>query len=202
MKQIASLVRSIEKSLAENYDSLTNDELNSISDTLKQATNALRSRKQSQSAPPKGSEVLWLLAGENPRAFEAYARSFPNKAINQFGRNRQEVSDAISMFQNKITPAPVAPVDGVPKADLQSSNIFGFQYDPQSSVLRVRFNNGGVYEYDNVPPYVFKMFQRGAIPAKTSGTNQWGSWWVGKQPSLGASFHELIRDNFPYQKVA
>jgi hypothetical protein len=59
-----------------------------------------------------------------------------------------------------------------------------------------------VYGYEGVPPQIFRVFQAGAIPAKTDGQNEYGSWWVGKRPSLGASFYELIKKGgYPYQKL-
>lgn len=202
MRQVRDLINSIESAIRDHYHELSSEERNSINDTLSEAIGILRSRESPRMETPRGAEILWLLAGENPRAFQAYLRSFPNQQFNAFSRNPQAVQGAIQNFQSRITPEQGQVENGVPKSDLQSSNIYGFQYDPSSSMLRVRFNNGGVYEYDNVPPNVFRMFQRGAIPAKTDGQNQWGAWWKGKQPSLGASFHELIRDNFPYERVA
>jgi len=54
-----------------------------------------------------------------------------------------------------------------------------------------------------VPPQVFNQFQQGSIPAKTEGENNYGMWWRGKQPSLGASLYELIKQqNYPYQRIA
>ncbi len=37
-----------------------------------------------------------------------------------------------------------------------SSNISGFGYDPESSVLTVEFRNGGRYRYFDVPEIVFE----------------------------------------------
>jgi hypothetical protein len=202
MDNLLTLVSSIERGLAEHYDDFSEDELHEINNTLSEAAGILGSRNQEQVTPPRGSEILWLLAGENPRAFQAYLRSFPNQSLNEFAQNPSRVQNLIQGFQSRITTPQGESAGGVPKSDLQSSNIYGFQYDPRSSTLRVRFQGGGLYEYDGVPPFVFKMFQRGAVPAKTTGQNQYGAWWQGKQPSLGASFHELIRDNFPYQRVA
>ena len=204
MSSITNLLRSIETSLAEHYDDLSSEERHSINDVLSEAAGILSARNNppERQQVPRGAEILWLLSGENPRNFQAYLRSFPNQTLNEFGKNPAAVRNAITGFQERITPPTGEIEGGVPKSDLQSSNIYGFQYDPRGSVLKVRFNNGGVYEYEGVPPFVYKMFQRGAIPAKTSGTNAYGSWWVGKNPSLGASFHALIRDHFPYERVA
>jgi hypothetical protein len=101
-----------------------------------------------------------------------------------------------------MPPSAPAEQDSIPKADLNSSNIYGFSYDPKSKSLYVRFQGGNVYGYEGVPPQIFRVFQAGAIPAKTDGQNEYGSWWVGKRPSLGASFYELIKKGgYPYQKL-
>lgn len=202
MNGILDTISSIERLLASHYDDLSHEEIEEVRNTLQDAQGVIGRIREERSQPPRGSELLWMLAGENPRAFRAYLGTFPNQEFNQFAQNPEAVQNAVRGFQQRITPPQGEVEGGVPKADLQSSNIYGFQYDPESSSLRVRFNNGGVYEYDGVPPFVYRMFERGAIPAKTNGQNQWGAWWVGKQPSLGATFHQLIRDHFPYERVA
>ena len=202
MTQLRRMVSSLERSIANHYDDLSPDERNTINDTLSQAMGFLRDKKQKTMAAPKGSELIWLLAGENPQAFRSYMTNFPNADFQSFSKNPQAIQNTIQNFQSRITAPGGESAGGIPHADLQSSNIYGFQYDPQNSQLKVRFNDGGTYEYEGVPPMVYKMFASGAIPAKTTGQNQWGAWWTGKKPSLGASFHQLIRDNFPYEKVA
>jgi len=84
-----------------------------------------------------------------------------------------------------------------------SSNIYGFRYDPSTRRMLVRFNSGSIYKYENVPPGVFRIFQQGAVPAKTNGENKYGKWWVGKQPSAGAAFFEMIKKGgYPYQRMS
>lgn len=90
-----------------------------------------------------------------------------------------------------------------------SSNVHSFAYDPEKQQLFVRFQgdypkqDGPVYSYGGVPEDIFNMFQRGAIPARTKGKNKWGEWFVGKNPSLGASLNALIKTaGYPYQRVA
>lgn len=200
MNDLLGLLDTISQQVSSIGDQFSPEELSSINNTISEAHSFLNTARSFQ--PPKGSEYLWALADGNPRAFTAYMRSFPNTEFNKFSRDKEGMSQAINKFSNQITFPSGESSDGVPKADLQSSNVYGYQYDPSSKQLRVRFNNGGVYEYEGVPSFVYKMFARGAIPAKTDGQNQWGAWWKGKQPSLGASFYELIRDQFPYQKVA
>lgn len=101
---------------------------------------------------------------------------------------------------------PTEPID-LDKA-MPSSNINAFKYNPDNGNLLVQFKGdypneeGSVYSYDGVPPEMFDLFKRGAIPATTKGSNAWGAWYPGKKPSAGSSMYHLIRDNFPFQKVA
>ena len=151
---------------------------------------------------PAGAENLYALAGGQPQAFASYLGDVPNPTLNQVAQQPGQVANIQSRLGNKITLPAGQVAGGVPHADLQSSNIYGFQYDPRDGHLRVRFQGGGMYDYEGVPPQAFKAFQAGAVAARTNGQNQYGRWWRGKTPSLGASFFNLIRDRYPYQKVA
>lgn len=103
------------------------------------------------------------------------------------------------------------PVEGLqPKLEssMPSSNIHSFGYDPKNERLLVKFQgdypnqNGPVYGYDKVPKVIFDLFQKGAVPARTDGSNKWGRWWKGKVPSLGASMYALIKNGgYQYQRL-
>lgn len=151
---------------------------------------------------PAGVENLWILAGGHPSAFRQYLQNFPDATINRLIQDPVRLKKIEQQLENRITLPAGEQIAGMPKAPINSSNIYGFSYNPSKNLLRVRFQGGGVYEYTGVPTNVFKIFQRGAIPAKTSGQNAFGRWWIGKMPSLGATFFNLIRDRFPYQRVA
>ncbi len=152
---------------------------------------------------PAGADLLWILSGGNRDAFINYLHTIPDPALNALATNPVELQRAISQLSRQVTMPHGEVQNNIPKADLQSSNVYGFSYSPKDQHLYVRFNNGGVYEYNGVPAQVFKIFASGAVPAKTTGQNQWGQWWRGKIPSLGAAFYEMIREGgFPYQKVA
>lgn len=155
-------------------------------------------------APPEppGANLLWILSGGNPEAFVQYLSNFPNAGLNAIVRNPSQLKQLISRFEREMPRGEPAVSDSIPHAPLQSSNIWGFQYNPKNGDLFVRFNGGSVYGYEGVPLSIFKIFQSGAIPAKTSGQNSFGRWWKGKTPSLGASFHSLIKlAGYPYQKL-
>lgn len=99
----------------------------------------------------------------------------------------------------------IKPAEEVQKAltkDLKSSVIRKTEYDPSKSLLKVVFNNSHTYTYDEVPEEIYNKLTEGAIPAKTKGENQYGRWWVGKKPSAGAAFNELIKKGgYNYQRV-
>lgn len=92
---------------------------------------------------------------------------------------------------------------------MPSSNVDGFSYDDKNNKLFVRFlgdfpnREGPIYSYDGVPPVMFELLRKGAVPARTDGKNKWGKWWKGKVPSLGASVYTLLKMGaFPYKKVS
>lgn len=64
---------------------------------------------------------------------------------------------------------------------VSSSNIRSIGYDDRTSTLTVEFRGNSLYEYYNVPQYVFEAFRR----AGSKGT-----------------FHaDHIKDNFNYRKI-
>lgn len=114
---------------------------------------------------------------------------------------RQEEQQGQAVLQQP-TPEQIEP--GMP-----SSNVEGFAFDPKTNRLLVRFlgkypnRNGPIYAYDGVPPVIFDLFRKGAIPARTNGKNRWGKWWKGKVPSLGAALYSLIKSQgYNYQRLS
>lgn len=169
-----------------------------------QSLDAMIKTFEKQSAkPPAGAELLFALADGNANAFVNYAKQIPNAQLNDLAKDPRRLQEVFQQLKSKVT-FPVGEVkDGVPKAPLQSSNVWGFQYDPRQQLLRVRFQEGGIYEYDGVPAAVFKLLQAGAIPAKTNGQNRFGLWFRGKRPSIGATMYEAInKGGYNYRKVA
>lgn len=154
---------------------------------------------------PEGAENLWDLAGGRPDAFTSYLGNYPDQTGQLSGllRNPARLGRVMERLNDQSPPSPPQSEDGIEKAPLNSSNVYGFSYDPKTKQLLVRFNSGSIYHYDAVPPHVFRIFQAGAFPAKTSGRNSFGQWWISKFPSLGAAFAEYIRNKpYPYQRVA
>ena len=64
---------------------------------------------------------------------------------------------------------------------VNSSNIRSIGYDQQSGVLEVEFSSADVYQYFNVPEYLYQQFLNAS--------------------SHGQFLNEHIRYNYRYQKV-
>lgn len=182
---------------------------------LPQFLETITARQARENAPdelphiPLGADLLWVMSGENPQAFIQYLRTVPDAELNQLAQDPTRLYQVMNQLSRQITMPAGESSDGIPAASLQSSNIYGFQYEPRSKRLFVKFQGndgygqGPVYEYEGVPPQIFKMFQQGAIPARTQGSNRWGAWWQSKSPSLGSSMYTLIKNGgFPYARVA
>lgn len=108
--------------------------------------------------------------------------------------------------EQEVPPPPTPPIE---PAGYPSAQINGFNYDPKTKQLMVKFQgdypqeNGPVYSYQGVPENIFKLFARGAVAPKTSGRNAWHEWKQGLAPSLGASMNALIKGGgYQYQRVS
>ena len=155
-----------------------------------------------QSQVPEIARQLWALSRGNPDIFTAYLRSYPNPELQQIADNPTQLNALMNQINDTQSIPPVGQADGVNQAPLQSSNVYGFRYDPLRKNLTVRFQGGSVYRYQNVPKQIFDMFAVGDGVARTSGSNRFGRWWRGKSPSLGAALHELIKlGGYPYSKI-
>ena len=67
------------------------------------------------------------------------------------------------------------------RTPVTSSNILSIGYDPHSAVLEVEFTSGDVYQYLNVPEFLFQQFLHAG--------------------SHGHFLNEHIRYNYRYQKI-
>lgn len=154
--------------------------------------------------------MLWQVSGGNPEVFLQYLNGFPDDELRQFSSTPEGI-DQITTFLEAGTPPIIPPGSsgGIPESEIGSSNVYGTDYNPQTGSLKVKFNgkkvksDGPSYQYEGVPPEIASMVQNGDIPARTDGSNQWGTWWQGKKPSLGASANSILKNGpFPYQKIA
>jgi hypothetical protein len=151
---------------------------------------------------PDIARQLWTLARGDPDIFSLYMQSYPNDQVQSIARNPAELNSLMNQINNTQSIPPRGNADGIEQAPLQSSNVYGFRYDPLKKRLTVRFQEGAVYRYEGVPKVIFDMFSHGDGVARTTGSNRHGRWWRGKSPSLGASLNELIKlGGFPYARI-
>lgn len=206
VEQIKNALRQVMQVIAQRGQPISQEVRDLLQQVIRHAGERISQIRQGESSAqlgtPPGADLLWILSGGNANSFSRYLSNVPDPVLNSIATNPARVQSLVNQLSQKVTLPAGESSQGVPHADLNSSNIYGFQYDPRSKLLRVKFQGDGIYEYGGVPPQIFKAFQAGAVPAKTDGQNQYGAWWKGKQPSLGAAFYELIRDQFPYQKVS
>lgn len=153
-------------------------------------------------SPSNDAQLLWVLAGQQPQAFISYLRTFPTPSTSQLLGNPQQLNATIVQLQRMMPEGQQPTIHGIQHADLNSSNVWGAAYDPRSGKMKVRFQGGSEYEYDGVPENIFKAFIKGNASARTKGRNQYGQWWVGKNPSLGAALNEYIKaGGFNYRRT-
>lgn len=158
--------------------------------------------EQGETPVSENAKLLWTLAGGNPEAFVSYIQEFKDPALDNLISNPNLLESTIQELQRNNPIERNGIEDGIPQADLQSSNIYGFQFNPKNKKLRVRFQEGAVYEYDGVPDIIFNLFARGQAAAKTNGKNNFGRWWKGKSPSLGASLNQYIKKGgYKYRRL-
>lgn len=157
---------------------------------------------QLSTAPSNDAQLLWILSGQQPQAFISYLRTFPTPATSQLLSNPQQLNATIVQLEQMMPEGQQPVIHGIQHADLNSSNVWGAAYDQKSGKMKVRFQGGSEYEYDGVPENIFKAFIKGNASAKTKGKNQYGQWWVGKNPSLGAALNQYIKaGGFNYRKT-
>lgn len=162
----------------------------------------LESQKEISEPIPDNAKLLWELSGGNPDAFVSYLREFEDPTLSALLSNPSHLNQTISDLQSTIPIERNQVKDGFKQADLQSSNVYGFKFDPKNKRLKVRFQGGSVYEYGGVPDVIFNLFASGNASAKTKGRNKYGSWFVGKNPSLGSALNQYIKaGKYPYKKL-
>lgn len=190
--------------LSDELQGMLAEELSFAADRISELRAEIQQIPSNTEVPtPEGADLLWILAGGQPEAFVNYLQTYPDPSFNDILKNPSRLQAIVTELSQKYPEGINLSKDGIDHAQLMSSNIYGFKYDPKTGRLLIRFNSGSVYSYSGVPMGIFKAFQNGAVRAKTSGSNKFGRWWVGKIPSLGAAFYNLIRmGQYPYQKLS
>ena len=82
-----------------------------------------------------------------------------------------------------------------------SSNVDRIKYFEEDKRLVVKFNDGSYYTYFDLDEDVFNSIIEGDATCKTSGSNEFGEWEIGKTPSVGAAIWKyLIDKNVRYEQ--
>lgn len=81
-------------------------------------------------------------------------------------------------FYYKLLPSEVIRMERSP---VSSSNLRSVGYDRDSSTLEIEFNGGAIYQYLNVPMYVFQELMNAS--------------------SHGSYFSAHIRDSYQYRRI-
>jgi len=85
---------------------------------------------------------------------------------------------------------------------VDSSNVDGLQYDTEKEELEIYFHEGEQYRYYGIDYDTFERVWKGKAACITEGETQYGSWFIGKTPSVGAALHKfLIKTGKKYEKI-
>jgi hypothetical protein len=84
---------------------------------------------------------------------------------------------------------------------MPSSNVRAIMYNDETKDMFIQFQDKSIYTYYNVDFNLFLKVSNGEATCITSGESKYGSWYVGKNPSLGAATHKyLIKTGVKYKK--
>jgi hypothetical protein len=75
---------------------------------------------------------------------------------------------------------------------VQSANVKAWKYDTEFETLEIEFNDGSKYLYEFVSFEEYTEITEGRARCKTEGENQYGKWFVGKTPSVGAAVYKFL----------
>lgn len=155
-------------------------------------------------APPGAdAQLLFLLAGSREDVFIQYLQQYQTPETQALLNNPAELERVVHFLHAMMPSYQPEQVGDVQRTELNSSTIFGTNYDANSGKMKVRFQGGGEYIYSGVPANIYRAFIDGQHSATTNGQNAFGRWWEGKNPSIGSAFNAYIKKgNFPFQKIS
>lgn len=113
--------------------------------------------------------------------------------------SKEDIQSKVEAGEKLKTAQPIEQAKKQLAQSLKSSVIRRMNYDKENQHMDLIFNNGATYRYYDFPEKEWEALSEGGTPAKTSGKNEFGVWWVGKQPSRGATFNKIIQ---PHKKEA
>jgi hypothetical protein len=212
MDELLRLVSVFMQQLEQSYEELDDQEALQVAQFLQQVMGFIEA-EQAEMGPgvepalPQGTELLWILSGQQPNAFVDYLRTYPGDGLKELAANPTRLAQVLQRLQAESPERQIGvDANGIEDTQFPSSNVSGMKYDPKTGKLLVKFhgeNGEPVYQYDGVPPQIFQLLQHGNAFAKTKGKNKWGQWWPMKNPSIGAALNQWIKKaGYPYQRLA
>lgn len=78
------------------------------------------------------------------------------------------------------------------RTDAVSSNVDKIMFNDETDEMIVKFNSKEIYTYYGVDFQEFLLVMEGAGICRTAGSNKWGSWYIGKTPSVGAALQQVL----------
>jgi hypothetical protein len=98
---------------------------------------------------------------------------------------------------------PIEPMLDVPQQGYPiSSNIMQYLYYPLMNSIIITFSNMVDYQYWDVTLPEFNAIIEGNATCVSKGRNQFGEWFVGKTPSVGAAVYRfLVQANKPWRRL-
>lgn len=84
---------------------------------------------------------------------------------------------------------------------VDSSNVDRVMYDDVTKQMTIKFNEGSIYTYKDVPISLFEDIIDGNGTCISEGSNKWGDWFIGKSPSVGAAVYQrLVEKSWPFER--
>jgi len=86
-------------------------------------------------------------------------------------------------------------------SSIPSANVRRIVYNDESKEMVIQFQDKSIYTYFEVPFQTFLNVSGGEATCVTEGENEFGSWFVGKNPSVGSAVWKYLRDsNIKYKR--
>lgn len=106
------------------------------------------------------------------------------------------------LFGSELTEETIEHAFKKWRADnIQSANVKKIMYNDETKEMFIQFQDKSIYTYYNVSMNLFLDVSGGRATCITSGENKYGSWYVGKTPSVGAAVHKfLVKSGIKYKK--
>ena len=88
------------------------------------------------------------------------------------------------------------------QGSVNSSNVDSYRYNTNNGELILIFNDGSRYRYSGVDFTEYENIVLGDATCTTEGENEFGSWFIGKSPSVGAAvWNYLIDRGVRYERL-